>query len=268
MINSFLRRLGRKNKILDKLLPYFPPHEAYVEPFFGSGSVFMNKPRATYNFLNDLDENVIKSFEVVTDKKDFALLIDFIENLPVSKTMWDRIKDAMRNKTYDSKIKQVAYFLYQSSLGYMGLPNTMKVGLDLSKKNLEASLKKAHKELCKSEMYWGNADFEDFFKSIAIRKSENRDEIDKFFCYCDSPYLNTDNNYETPNWKKDDLVRLVEANIAKRWRFAISEFENPTLLELVKENGLFLHNLGERRNLKKRTSEVLVTNYEVKLTLF
>ena len=45
---SILRRLGNKKKLMDKLLPLFPPHKIYIEPFFGAGGVFFNKPKAKY----------------------------------------------------------------------------------------------------------------------------------------------------------------------------------------------------------------------------
>lgn len=65
-----LRRLGNKKKLLPKLLPLFPNHSIYVEPFFGTGSVFFGKPKAKYNILNDLDSDVYNLFQVVMRKKE------------------------------------------------------------------------------------------------------------------------------------------------------------------------------------------------------
>ena len=53
-----MRRLGNKTKIAQDIQKYFPKHNLYVEPFFGAGGMFFNKPKAKYNVLNDLDVDV------------------------------------------------------------------------------------------------------------------------------------------------------------------------------------------------------------------
>ena len=40
-----LRRLGNKKLIAEKIICHFPPHEIYIEPFFGAGGMFFNKPK-------------------------------------------------------------------------------------------------------------------------------------------------------------------------------------------------------------------------------
>lgn len=39
-----LRRLGNKAKIAGKIAEHLPPHKIYIEPFFGAGGMFFNKP--------------------------------------------------------------------------------------------------------------------------------------------------------------------------------------------------------------------------------
>ena len=65
-----LRRLGNKQKIAKEIQKYFPQHNCYVEPFFGAGGMFFNKPKANYNMLNDLDSDVFNLFQVVINQKD------------------------------------------------------------------------------------------------------------------------------------------------------------------------------------------------------
>lgn len=47
-----LRRLGNKKKIAQEIIQYFPPHKIYIEPFFGAGGMFFNKPKAKQRGLN------------------------------------------------------------------------------------------------------------------------------------------------------------------------------------------------------------------------
>ena len=46
-----LRRLGNKQAIAFEIQKYFPEHKIYVEPFFGAGGMFFNKPKAKYNIV-------------------------------------------------------------------------------------------------------------------------------------------------------------------------------------------------------------------------
>ena len=63
-----LRRLGNKKKIAKEIQKYFPPHKIYIEPFFGAGGMFFNKPKAKYNIVNDLDSDVFNLFQVVMNQ--------------------------------------------------------------------------------------------------------------------------------------------------------------------------------------------------------
>jgi len=47
-----------------------PPHESYLEPFFGSGSVFFNKKRARIETVNDLDNEIVHFFKICRNRPD------------------------------------------------------------------------------------------------------------------------------------------------------------------------------------------------------
>ena len=44
-----LNRKGAKTKIAKDIQKHFPKHSAYIEPFFGAGGMYFNKPKAKYN---------------------------------------------------------------------------------------------------------------------------------------------------------------------------------------------------------------------------
>jgi len=49
-----LNRIGNKSKIADKIIARFPPHDLFIDMFFGAGGLFFKKPLAKYNVCNDL----------------------------------------------------------------------------------------------------------------------------------------------------------------------------------------------------------------------
>jgi DNA adenine methylase len=61
-----LRRLGNKEKLAEKIYSTFPKHNVYLEPFFGTGSMYFLKPRAMHNIVNDIDDDVFNLWNVYT----------------------------------------------------------------------------------------------------------------------------------------------------------------------------------------------------------
>ncbi len=62
-MRAIMKYPGSKWSIAKWIISYFPKHHSYLEPFFGSGAVLMNKPRSNIETVNDLDGNVVNLFE-------------------------------------------------------------------------------------------------------------------------------------------------------------------------------------------------------------
>jgi DNA adenine methylase len=52
------------------IISHMPPHQTYLEPFFGSGAVFFNKPPSPLETINDIDGDVVNLFRVIRDRPD------------------------------------------------------------------------------------------------------------------------------------------------------------------------------------------------------
>ena len=71
-----LKYPGAKWKIADWIIERMPRHVGYVEPFFGSGAVFFNKPKSQIETINDLDGSVVRFFRTCREHPEelaFAL---------------------------------------------------------------------------------------------------------------------------------------------------------------------------------------------------
>lgn len=83
-----LKYPGSKWKLAQWIISNFPPNYkkmTYLEPYFGSGAVFFNKPRSSVETINDIDGNVINLFKVIRDNpEELARLIRF--------TPWSRLE--------------------------------------------------------------------------------------------------------------------------------------------------------------------------------
>lgn len=71
-----LRWHGSKWRIADWVISHFPQHKIYVEPFGGSGSVLLQKPRAITEIYNDLDRDLVNLFRILRERPaDLALAL-------------------------------------------------------------------------------------------------------------------------------------------------------------------------------------------------
>jgi Site-specific DNA methylase len=61
---------GSKWSMAEWIISHMPPHQTYLEPFFGSGAVFFNKPPSPLETINDIDGDVVNLFRVIRDRPD------------------------------------------------------------------------------------------------------------------------------------------------------------------------------------------------------
>lgn len=64
-MKALMKYPGSKWGSADWIISHFPEHHSYLEPFFGSGGVFFNKPRSDIETINDLDGEVINLFRQI-----------------------------------------------------------------------------------------------------------------------------------------------------------------------------------------------------------
>jgi DNA adenine methylase len=245
-----LRRLGNKKKIAAEIIKYFPDHKIYIEPFFGAGGMFFNKPKAKYNIVNDLDSDVFNLFQVVMNQKEELEKSFYM--MPIHSDLLDYWK---KNEETDP-IKKALRFLFLSNLTYMGKMDTVQMGTFTQKTPFYKEIGKTFDMI--NDVKFNNKDFNSFFKSLTFFKEELID----IFIYADPPYLNTTNTYSESFTEQDslDLFNCLEETGCK---YAMSEFDHPFILDQAKQRGLNIHIIGERQNLKNRRTEILVTNYQI-----
>ena len=242
-----LRRLGNKKKIAKEIQKYFPAHSYYIEPFFGAGGMFFNKPKSKYNIVNDLNSDVFNLFNVVSNKKDE--LHEAFYKMPISEELF---KHWMHNKETTDVMRAVR-FIFLSNFSFLGKMDCMTFNNKNSKQNVLDGLLPTFDFLFGVE--FGNKDAVSFLKSIPIKDKE------KAFIYCDPPYLGTVDNYSN-SFNEEQSEELFNTLEETKCKFAMSEFDHPFILEQAKQRNLNVIIIGERQNLKNRRTEILITNYQ------
>lgn len=248
-----LRRLGNKSKIADKIIGFFPSHKLYIEPFFGAGGVFFNKPLAQYNIVNDIDSDVFNLFQVVKNRKQ-ELQSEFTKT-PIHSDLLEYWKN---NKENDPIFRAIR-FLHLSNLTLMGKGYTLKLtAYNNAKELIDNHIDLTFEKL--KNVQFVNYDFRKFIRSISFGAERPMEKENAFF-YCDPPYLNTTDNY-SHSFKNQDFIDLLNSLDQTGCKYAISEFDNDFVLEEVKHRKLNYAIIGDRQNLKNRRTEILITNYK------
>ncbi|MGM8931416.1 DNA adenine methylase [Salinicola halophyticus] len=87
-----LRYHGGKWRIADWVVSHFPhagEYDTYIEPFGGSASVLMRKPRSQFEVYNDLDSEIVNVFRVLRDPESAQRLFDLLMLTPYARDEFD-----------------------------------------------------------------------------------------------------------------------------------------------------------------------------------
>ncbi len=57
--------IGGKRRLAKHLLPLFPDHGCYVEPFCGAAALYFLKPAAKVEIINDINGELVNLYRVV-----------------------------------------------------------------------------------------------------------------------------------------------------------------------------------------------------------
>lgn len=250
---SPLRRIGRKTKLLPKLLAMFPTDiTLFIDLFMGAGVVsFAMVDRVKYVIANDKDADIFNLFWVWKERKDD--LIEACTVMPYHQALWQHWKSHEET----DPVWRAARFLMRSNFGYLGKTDTLKFGIGNDKALLLQQLHACFRHI--RHIQFLTHDFRDALGCVSFRHPE-RDKASTLL-YLDPPYLGTGNNY-VHGFTEQDTGDCFEVAVNSGMRFAMSEFDHPFVLDLAQQHGLQVHDLGTRRTLKNRRREILITNYD------
>jgi DNA adenine methylase len=79
--------IGGKRRLAKRILPLYPPHECYVEPFAGGAALFFMKTPSGVEVLNDINGELINLYRVV--KHHLEELISQFKWSLISRQMFD-----------------------------------------------------------------------------------------------------------------------------------------------------------------------------------
>lgn len=249
---SFLKWAGGKYSVLDEVLAMLPAGDRLIEPFVGSGTVFINAGFKR-NLLGDVNPDLINLFNQLQGNPDAVIKTAYqLERGCISGKAHDAIRTEFNGREAHA-VRHAALFLALMRTSYNGLCRYNQKGLfnvGWNKKG-EANYfpmdELAHFTGMQKEMTFMCAGFED-----VIAQAGKGDVV-----FCDPPYEPLPDEagftaYSGTSFTFADQVRLVESLVVARDRGAkvvITNSSAPAILHLYISNGFRIAPLATRRSV-------------------
>lgn len=175
--------IGGKRRLAKRLLPIFPDHSCYVEPFCGAAALFFLKEPVDSEVLNDINGDLVSLYRVVKHHLD-----EFVRQFRwalSSREIYGWLNATPAETLTD--IQRAARFYYLQKLGFggkvegrtFGTATTSRPRLNLLR--IEEDLSAAHLRL--SRTYIEHLEW-----SECIRRYDRPHTL----FYCDPPYWGTE----------------------------------------------------------------------------
>lgn len=105
-MKSLLHYPCSKKRIASWIIENMPDHHSYLDPYFGGGGMFFEKPPSKIETVNDLDGEVVNFFRVIQNPESCQELQEWLTYTPYSRQVYDEsfVKEPQ------SPVEQAGYF--------------------------------------------------------------------------------------------------------------------------------------------------------------
>lgn len=246
--------LGGKRRLVKHILPLFPPHTCYVEPFAGGAALLFAKPESKVEVLNDINGDLVNLYRVIQHHLD-EFVRQFRWSL-VSRQMFEWTKMARPETLTD--VQRAARFYYLQKLCFgarvtgrtFGTATTGRPGLNLLR--IEEELSEAHLRLARV-----------LVESLPWDKAVERYDRSHTLFFCDPPYWQT-LGYGV-EFGFEHYQRLAELMRSVAGKVIVSINDHPDIRAVFA--GFPMSEVGIRytvggNNTAKPTKELIICNWE------
>ena len=222
MTQPIIPWIGGKRRLAQHLLPLFPEHTCYVEPFCGAAALFFLKTPAKVEVLNDINGELVTLYRCVQHH-----LEEFVRQFKWALASREMFKWAQQTPpAVLTDIQRAARFYYLQHQAFGGRVSGQSWGTattapPVNLLRIEESLSMAHLRLASA--YVEHLDW-----AACI---ERYDRPHTLF-YCDPPYWGHTDDYGKDIFSPADFERLRGLLGGLQGRFILSLNDRPEVREL------------------------------------
>ena len=245
--------IGCKRRLAKTILPLFPAHTCYVEPFCGAAALYFTKNQAEVEVLNDINGELVNMYRVVKHH-----LEEFVRQFKwalTSREMYKWLQITPEETLTD--IQRAARFYYLQKLAFGGKVDNQTFGTAttspprLNLLRLEEDLSQAHLRLSRTYI-------EHLAWSDCIKKYDRPHTL----FYCDPPYWGTEGYGVEFGLEQYDQMAELAKSIKGKMIISVNDIDKMRSIF----NGLSLqstdinYTVGGAGKLAKRT-ELIIRNF-------
>jgi len=244
-ISPPFRYQGSQVYALDFLLPEFPEHTFYVEPFCGGASTFFGKPK-TATILNDIDSELIGAYILLRDKpKEVIEFLRLQRNTPEN---YDYLKHLKPRSSSALALKWI-FLNAISDIKKMNTSWERDSSINFNVSDLADMLYTCSEKLMGVSLI--STDFEEVIRTVPQNS----------FIYASPPYSiqraeEKLNEHKFP-FRREDHYRLASVLRARgNIKFLLTYNENNEIKEIYS-----WANIKPMQKLSGRKQEIMIKNY-------
>lgn len=246
--------IGGKRRLAKEIIPLFPEHKCYVEPFCGAAAIFFMKQPSNTEVINDINGDIINLYRVVQHH-----LEEFVRQFKwslCSREIFKWLQDTPTQVLTD--IQRAARFYYLQKLCFGGKVSGQSFGTAttsaprLNLLRMEEELSSAHIRLSRTFI-----ENEPWLKCI-----ERYDRAHSLF-YCDPPYWQTEGYGFDFCFEEYQVMADAAKNIQGKMIISVNDI--PEMREVF--SGLTLRSTEISYSLSRQTKkrnisrELIITNW-------
>jgi len=246
--------IGGKRRLAKHILPLFPEHTCYVEPFCGAAALFFMKDASKVEVINDINGELVNLYRVV--RHHLEELIRQFKWALSSRQIYKWMQATPEETLTD--IQRAARFFYIQKLGFGGKVEGRSFGTAtttaprLNLLRLEEDLSSAHLRLSRT-----------FIENLPWAECIERYDRAHTLVYCDPPYHGTE-GYGVP-FDLAEYDRMAELARTMKGHMVISVNDIPAMRKAFK--GLTFREVainycvGGGGGSKAKAKELIITNF-------
>jgi DNA adenine methylase len=251
---------GGKQKLVFAILPKFPKHVLYNEPFCGGAALFFAKERSEIEVLNDLNAEIINFYRVI--KTDFISLQKKVNITLHSRSQHSDASVIYNNPhLFDDLDRAWAVWVLASQSFASMIDGSW--GYDKAKNTTTKKI--MNKGVLFTEDYAIRLQNVQLECANALYIIKSRDHAEAFH-YCDPPYFNSDCAHYG-GYTEHDFEQLLQALAEIKGKFLLSSYPSAVLEKYVKRYGWRQERVEQRVSVNKGAGklkiECMTWNYDL-----
>lgn len=257
MLNSLspvIPWVGGKRRLAKHILPMFPEHRCYVEPFAGAAALYFMKAPVQAEVLNDINGELVNLYRVLKHH-----LEEFVKQFRwalVSRQMFEWA--AMSAPETLTDIQRAGRFYYLQKLAFGGKVEGQTFGTATTS-GVRLNLLRIEEELSAAHLRLARTAIEHLPWSACI---ERYDRPHTLF-YCDPPYWGTQ-GYGVP-FELEQYAAMAELARSIKGRMVISVNDIPEMREAFKGFSMdrveIGYTIGREKKARNVSGELIIRNW-------